>query len=408
MFLNIAAAFVLGAFAFVPYAAAQATARPGIRQQTPTQIVTFSAQVPPQERRRLVEAAGAVVVRELPFIDALVVRMPAFHPDAVQLVAAAPGVEGYEDNVYRKWIELAAPSLSSVEIPSVSEVLRTARANADIVPKAPLITGEVPWGISRVHAPQTWTRTQGAGVKVGVIDTGVDCTHPDLRANCAGGYNVLDPTAKPVDDQGHGTHVAGTIAAVKDGQGVVGVAPKARIYAIKVLDAEGGGSIEGIIQGLQWAAENRMQVVNMSLGGPGTAALKKAVVNAYKAGVTIVAAAGNDPNAPVSAPAQYPQSIAVSASTIDDKLAFFSTTGPEVAVIGPGHEIMSCKMGGGTTKMSGTSMATPHIAGLAALAVAAGASSPSAVRAALVGAAEKLPALTATQQGAGMPLADNM
>ena len=136
--------------------------------------------------------------------------------------------------------------------------------------------------------------------------------------------------------------------------------------------------------------------------------LQQAVEKTVAAGVTIVAAAGNDPEAEVSAPARYPQTIAVSASTSDDGLAYFSTTGPEVDFIAPGHQVPSTWLGGGTKSLSGTSMATPHVTGLAVLAYALGATSPDKVRAMLNKAASPLSGLQANQQGAGMIQADRL
>jgi len=385
-----------------------------------THIVTFKPEMSAAERRRLVQAMGATVVRELEFIDALVVAMDAVQPQVVDTLSMHPSVEGVEENSYRRWIESAFAPLAPEALPSVADMLSAARqAKLPVpsvgkpvpapTPEGELKKGELPWGIARVKAPEAWKATMGAGVKVGVIDTGVDCTHPDLAPNCAGGINVVDPSKDPADDNGHGTHVSGTIAGAKDGKGVAGVAPKAKIYAIKVLDSDGGGTVEDIIKGINWATANGMQVINMSLGGPGhSAAMQKAVKKAYAAGITIVAAAGNDPNTPVGEPASYKESIAVSASTFDDKLAFFSTTGPEVAFIAPGHEIYSDAPGGGLAKHSGTSMATPHVAGLAALAISMGASGPKAVREALTRIAVPLKGVTGPQQGAGMPEADKL
>jgi len=241
----------------------------------------------------------------------------------------------------------------------------------------------------------------GQGVKVGIIDTGIDYTHPDLKANYAGGYNAIDTSKPPLDDNGHGTHVAGIIGAVSDGAGVVGVAPRASLYAVKVLNAQGSGAYSAIIDGIQWAVTNKLNVVNMSLGSPsGSTAIQKAVEAAYKAGVTLVVAAGND-SGPVNYPAKYPQAIAVAASDSADKIASFSSRGPEIVVIAPGVAINSTYMGGIYKSLSGTSMASPHVAGLAALAVAAGAKSPAEVRKALTGAAVNL-GLQSAEQGAGL------
>jgi subtilisin len=222
--------------------------------------------------------------------------------------------------------------------------------------------------------------------------------HPDLKV--AGGQNCIDPKVSYKDDNGHGTHVAGTIAA--NGEDIVGVAPEASLYAIKVLDASGGGTIATVIDGINWAVKNKMNIVNMSLGGPSSSGLEKAVKAAGAAGLIIVAASGNDPKAEVSAPARYPQSIAVSASDSSDAVASFASTGPQVAFIAPGVKVPSTWPGGGLKTISGTSMATPHVTGLAVLAYSMGAHSPSAVRQALQKAASPLPKLKPEQQGAGM------
>ncbi|MDA8132072.1 MAG: S8 family serine peptidase [Elusimicrobia bacterium] len=169
-----------------------------------------------------------------------------------------------------------------------------------------------------------------------------------------------------------------------------------------MLDKNGSGQYSWIISGIEWAVEHRMDVINMSLGGgQGNEALQQVMEKAGEAGVTVVCAAGND-SGPVNYPAKYPQAIAVSASDSSDKIASFSSRGPEIAVIAPGVNIYSTKKGGGYTTLSGTSMASPHVAGLAALAIGAGAHGPDAVRKALTGAAAKLPGLTSDQQGAGL------
>ncbi|HBE88266.1 MAG TPA: peptidase S8, partial [Elusimicrobia bacterium] len=167
-------------------------------------------------------------------------------------------------------------------------------------------------------------------------------------------------------------------------------------------DKNGSGQYSWIVAGIEWAVENKMQVINMSLGGrSGTAALTAAMTEAHKAGIAIDCAAGNDSGA-VNFPARYPEAIAVSASDSSDKLAYFSSKGPELSVIAPGVSVYSTKKGGGYTSMSGTSMASPHAAGLAALAVQAGNNGAEAVRAALKGAATLLPAVNEAYQGAGM------
>ncbi len=242
---------------------------------------------------------------------------------------------------------------------------------------------ELTWGAGRVQAPAAWATCEtekkktceGAGVKVAVIDTGIDYTHPELAGKVDGGYSAITKTSNPADyrdDQGHGTHVAGTIAAKKDGKGVVGVAPQARLYAVKVLDADGSGNLSDVIEGIVWAAVNKMDVANMSLGAPiDSEAMKRAVRFARGSGVVIVAAAGNSGGS-VGFPGAYEDVIAVAASDSKDKLAQFSSRGPEVDLIAPGVDILSSRLGGGFASYSGTSMAAPHVAGLAAISVAQG------------------------------------
>ena len=220
----------------------------------------------------------------------------------------------------------------------------------------------------------------------------------------AGGFNAVDPKKSYKDDQGHGTHVAGTIAAARDGKGVVGVAPLASLYAVKVLDADGNGNFSDVIAGIEWAAKNKMDVANMSLGSDeGNESLRLAVVAAEKAGVVIVAAAGNSSGGPVSFPGTYPQTIAVAASDKTDKFAFFSSKGAEVDLIAPGADINSTKMDGGYEENSGTSMAAPHVAGLAALAIASGARGLAQVKRALEAASAPLKDLKPEEQGKGLP-----
>ena len=267
---------------------------------------------------------------------------------------------------------------------------------------------EIAWGVNRVHASAAWDVTEGAGVKIAIIDTGIGLDHPDLYGKVDGGYSAITKTEKPddyQDDNGHGTHVSGIVAAWRDGKGVVGVSPKARLYAIKVLDADGSGDLSDVIDGIVWAAKNGMQVANMSLGAPiDSEAMHRAVRFAKGSGLVVVAAAGNSGGA-VSFPGAYPEVIAVSASDPDDKIATFSSRGPQVKFVAPGVDVVSDKLGGGLISYSGTSMASPHVAGLAALAVSqgwTGLSGPDGVYGQLKRAAKPLPGLSAEEQGAGM------
>jgi len=225
----------------------------------------------------------------------------------------------------------------------------------------------ITWNIERVGATSSWAISTGDPVKVGVIDTGIDLKHPDLKANIKGGYNAINPLKSYTDDHGHGTHVAGIIAALNNSIGVVGVGPNIDLYAIKVLNAKGSGYLSDVIEGLDWAVANGIKVVNMSLGtSQDVPSFREAIVRAYNAGVVIVAAAGNSGGAVVY-PAAYPEVIAVSATDKNNQIASWSSRGPEVDLAAPGASIYSTYKGQSYATLSGTSMAAPHVTGAAAL-----------------------------------------
>jgi len=376
-----------------------------VQVQASQKIVSFEAAYRGGAIVKNIESIGGRVTKQFEIIDALVAVFPDnIKTDAIHALA---GVTNVEEDSYIKWIEES--SVNTTPFPSLEEALSAIRAGegreipvfSGILPAADPADKEIPWGVKRVNASGAWNFTEGAGVKVAVIDTGVDYNHPDLKANYAGGYNAIISTATPLDDHGHGTHVAGTIGAVRDSLGVVGVAPKVTLYGVKVLDKNGSGSYSNVIAGIEWAAQNKMDVINMSLGGGGAMeAMANVMKAADKAGVTIVCAAGNDSGA-VNYPAKYPESIAVSAANSSDAIASFSSRGAEIAFIAPGVNIYSTYKGGRYSTMSGTSMACPHVAGLASLAIAAGAKTPAAVREALTKSATSL-GLKPTEEGAGM------
>ncbi len=250
------------------------------------------------------------------------------------------------------------------------------------------------WGVDRIDADLAWPAgNTGKGVKVAVLDTGIDTDHPDLVV--AGGVNFVgtkegSTTASDWNDNhGHGTHCAGIIAGRNNTIGVVGVAPDAALYGVKVLSDSGSGYTSDIIQGLDWCISHGIKVVSMSLGGSGTTSLKAACDRAYASGVLIVAAAGNSAGA-VMYPAAYTSVIAVSATTSQNQLASFSNRGSQIELAAPGVSIYSTYKNGGYAHMSGTSMACPHVAGAAVLAWASGLSSNTAVRQRLTSTAEDL------------------
>ncbi|WP_246027782.1 S8 family peptidase [Paenibacillus xylaniclasticus] len=261
-----------------------------------------------------------------------------------------------------------------------------------------------PWNVCRILAPAAWQRTDGSGVRVAVIDTGI-AKHNNLAIS--GGINTATGGSY-YDDNGHGTHVAGIIAASGANGMQIGVAPKVSLYSVKALDKEGLGYISDIIQGINWCIDNNIQVINMSFGlmpGEQSAALQEAIQKAYKKGIVIVASAGNSGpnNSRIDEPASFPEAIAVAASTRNDEIASFSSRGKGVDITAPGSLIRSTVLHNGYQYMSGTSMACPHVAAGAALLLAAeGNLTPAEVAEKLKAWSTSLPGYSELEQGAGL------
>ncbi|MFC4076933.1 S8 family peptidase [Salinithrix halophila] len=231
----------------------------------------------------------------------------------------------------------------------------------------------LPWNIKQVWRGSPYSRG-GKGVRIGVLDTGIDLTHPDLSANIKGGINLVTPGKLPHDDNGHGTHIAGIIAARDNRLGVVGVAPSASLYAIKVLDKRGMGTLTSLIHGIDWGIDNGMHILNLSLSGGRTvsAGLARAIQAATNRGILVVVAAGNSGNASgsgdtVQVPGRLPSVVAVAALTRKNRRASFSSTGPSLDISAPGVNITSTYTGGRYAIFSGTSQAAPHVTGVAAI-----------------------------------------
>ncbi|GAA2482527.1 S8 family peptidase [Winogradskya humida] len=229
------------------------------------------------------------------------------------------------------------------------------------------------WDFTKIGVAQAWEHSTGSGVIVAVIDTGVDATHPDLAGHILPGIDyVAGTTGTSTDPNGHGTHVAGTIAAITGNDvGISAVAPDARIMPIRALGADGSGNMADVAKGIVYAADHGADIINMSLGADEEiTAMTTAITYARGKGVTVVAAAGNDGEngSPVNYPGADPGVIAVAATDSSDQVASFSNRGSYVDIAAPGVQILSTyPTGSGYATDSGTSMATPHVAAVAAL-----------------------------------------
>jgi subtilisin len=272
------------------------------------------------------------------------------------------------------------------------------------------------WGVDRIDADIVHEyNILGTGVKVAIMDTGIDYNHLDLAANYKGGYDFggiffgIINDDDPMDFNGHGTHCAGIVAAVRgNGIGVIGVAPEADLYAVKVFDDLGYCFYSDVIEGLEWCIKKKIQVISMSFGSAYTAGdpgIEPWINKAYNKGILLVGAAGNKDSGvdTVVYPARYANVIAVAATNSDDNRASFSSTGPAVELAAPGVGIYSTVPGGYAT-YSGTSMACPHVAGTAALVIAAESLSNVEVRLRLQQTADYLGA--PSQYGYGLVDAD--
>jgi hypothetical protein len=246
-----------------------------------------------------------------------------------------------------------------------------------------ILEDDLDWGVDDTQADQVWGGAEnavdvvsgnyaGQGVKVAIIDTGIDYTHSDLNDNYVGGYDFVDDDSDPMDEHNHGTHCAGIVAAEDNEAGVIGVAPHASLYGVRVLNAQGSGTIADIVAGIDWTVDNGMDVISMSLGASsGDSSLEAACDNANAAGVVVVCASGNDYGSSISYPAHYDSTIAVGAIDSSHNIASFSNVGPEQCVVAPGVNIYSTVRGGSYQQMSGTSMACPMVSGVSALMLSA-------------------------------------
>lgn len=233
-------------------------------------------------------------------------------------------------------------------------------------------TASIPWGIKQVQAPKAWKYSKGKNIHIGVVDTGADYTHPDLKSNLGRGYNCIQSYSAPNDDNGHGTHICGTIAAYAAENGIKGMAPKAILHPVKAFDRNGSAYVSDIIKAIEWCTTNRMDIINMSFGmQTRSQALLDAINNAAAQGIIIVSSAGNEgkKNA-IDYPARFKNTIAVGAIDKKRRIASFSNRGKQVDFYAPGNKIYSTWLGGKYGLLNGTSMATSHVTGAIALLLA--------------------------------------
>ena len=378
-------------------------------------IVQFDAATSPAERQASVRQSGAVLRFNYNIMNAAAVLIP--NARSYQTLAS-------QQNVLRL--------IPDLRVQAFKKPAGVGGGNSGGTTST---SQTVPAGVARINASQVWSNVTGKGVVVAVLDTGLDLNHEDLKGNIVGGATCLGTSEYPdatscvedggMDDEGHGTHVGGIIAAMNNSVDVVGVAPEASLYSVKVLDSTGNGYDSNVIAGLDWVANHTSaRVVNMSLGrpnaditpgvesqgcldstyDPGAVAIRAAIQALKKINVTVVVAAGNDNTKEVKdmVPAGCPEVLAVASTTAKlgtsscriipagvpaDAASYFTTdgkldssTGVGVTISAPGETeednscaqlkfngILSLALGGGTVKMSGTSMASPHVAGVAAL-----------------------------------------
>ena len=351
------------------------------------------------------------------------VRVPASEvADVLSGVGADEDVEGVE--VERAW-----------SLPPLEASMRgpLARRDSDrFVPNDPYYD-PYQWHLAQIGMPEAWSRARGAGAVVAVIDTGVAyrtegsfTQAPDLaQTQFVDGWDFIGDDAHPDDDHGHGTHVAGTIAqSTNNGLGVAGVAPEASIMPLKVLDRNGSGGWGAIAAAIRWAADHGANVINMSLGGGmPSRTVQRAIDYAHEKGVLVVAAAGNSGRSRVEYPARHEHVLAVGAVRFDRELTFYSNYGEGLDIVAPGGDLrvdqngdgmpdgvlQNTLVGGDPNRFDylawqGTSMASPHAAGVAALVYGAGVRDPDTVASILQRSATDLG--DARKYGSGLVQAD--
>jgi serine protease len=334
-----------------------------------------------------------------------------------------------EDDLYGDALSPEYDVELEVEPGTEAEVLAQLRARPDVIWAEPVVRYQATWipddpdfskqwHLKAAGAERAWDATRGESVTVAVIDTGIYPVDDLDPARLVQGWNFVANNDDARDDHAHGTHVAGTVAqSTGNGKGVAGMAPQARLMPVKVLSASGSGTSHAIAEGIRWAVDHGARVLNLSLGGGGRSlAMATAVAYAHRRGAVVVCAAGNSGSRGVSYPAAYPGAFAVSAVGPQGRLAPYSSFGPEIAIAAPGGDksqgeeagVLQQTLAEGSTTESayrwfqGTSMATPHVAGAAALVMSLGVSAPLAVEEVLRSTAHGAPDGNREKYGSGL------
>lgn len=317
-------------------------------------LVTFRPGTSGAERAKVAQANGAQVKQQIPQLNVDVMEFPALKANA-----DARSLEAVMASLKKN------PNVEAVDPNYIYEM--------NFTPNDPGYSQQ--WAWPKIQAPQAWDVTQGSSSTIiAIVDTGVQLNHPDLSAKIVAGYDYVDNDSTPDDGNGHGTHVAGTAAAVTNNStGGAGMCPNCMIMPVRVLDNSGSGTLANVASGITWAADHGANVISMSLGGSsGSTTLQNAVDYAWNKGVFLSCAAGNNGNTAANYPGYYSNCFAVAATDSTDAKASYSTYGTWVEVAAPGSSIYSTWTGSGYNTISGTSMATPHVSGLAGLLVSQG------------------------------------
>lgn len=334
-------------------------------------LVQFQPGTSEEEKAAIHQRLGAHVIDEIPRLGIQILKVPEEAAAMVFAYQQEPTVAFAEPDYVAEimgWPD--GPVVSSDELHTLGGARSrdSARRGLQSVPNDPLFP--LMWNLAKIEASRAWDINQGdPDVLIAVVDTGATPTHPDLQGKLVAGYDFVNHDDDPTDDHGHGTHVAGTAAAVTNNAiGIAGIGYDARIMPVKALNSVGSGSHSWVANAIIWAADHGASAINLSLGGPFTSStLHQAVDYAWDKGVVLVAAAGNESTPNPSYPAAYEHVMGVSATTQNDERAAFSNYGTYISVAAPGVSIWSTMRSDNYQAWNGTSMASPHVAGVAAL-----------------------------------------